>query len=65
MEEECLIEKRRAAILKECKEILQEEGSGRYSKEAFRRLFQGQVRVFCLIQVKTLEQMSYSKIAKN
>lgn len=53
MEEECLIEKRRATILKECKEILQEEGSGRYSKEAFRRLFQGQVRIFCLIQVKT------------
>ncbi|CAL1686702.1 unnamed protein product [Lasius platythorax] len=43
MEEECLIEKRRATILKECKEILKEEGSGRYSKEAFRRLFQGQI----------------------
>lgn len=52
MEEECLIEKRRATILKECKEILQEEGSGRYSKDAFRRLFQGQVRVFCLIRIK-------------
>ncbi|XP_018056077.1 PREDICTED: NADPH oxidase 5 [Atta colombica] len=43
MEEECLLEKRRMRILKECKEILQEEGSGRYSKEAFRRLFYDQV----------------------
>ncbi|XP_018347473.1 PREDICTED: NADPH oxidase 5 [Trachymyrmex septentrionalis] len=42
MEEECLLEKRRTRILKECKEILQEEGSGRYSKEAFRRLFHDQ-----------------------
>lgn len=44
MEEECLIEKRRATALKECKEILEGEGSGRYSKEVFRRLFQDQVR---------------------
>ncbi|XP_018375602.1 PREDICTED: NADPH oxidase 5 [Trachymyrmex cornetzi] len=43
MEEECLLEKRRTGILKECKEILQEERSGRYSKEAFRRLFHDQV----------------------
>ncbi|XP_018404285.1 PREDICTED: NADPH oxidase 5 [Cyphomyrmex costatus] len=43
MEEECLLEKRRTVILRECKEILQEEGSGRYSKEAFRRLFYDQV----------------------
>ncbi|XP_011699769.1 PREDICTED: NADPH oxidase 5 [Wasmannia auropunctata] len=43
MEEECLIEKRRMTILKECKEILQEERSGRYNKEAFRRLFHDQV----------------------
>ncbi|XP_012231474.2 NADPH oxidase 5 [Linepithema humile] len=42
MEEECLIEKRRATALKECKEILQGEGSGRYSKEVFRRLFEDQ-----------------------
>ncbi|XP_018302029.1 NADPH oxidase 5 [Mycetomoellerius zeteki] len=43
MEEECLLEKRRTSILKECKEILQEEGSERYSKEVFRRLFHDQV----------------------
>jgi len=45
MEEECLIEKRRAIILKECREILQQEGTGRCNKEAFRRLFQDQVRI--------------------
>jgi len=45
MEEECLIEKRRTIILKECRQILQEEGAGRYNKEAFRRLFQDQVRI--------------------
>ncbi|KAG5311935.1 NOX5 oxidase, partial [Pseudoatta argentina] len=43
MEEECLLEKRRTRILKECKEILQEEGAERYSKEAFRRLFHDQM----------------------
>ncbi|XP_032676109.1 NADPH oxidase 5 [Odontomachus brunneus] len=43
MEEECLIERRRTTTLKECTEILQEEKSGRYSKEAFRRLFHDQV----------------------
>ncbi|KAG5324396.1 NOX5 oxidase, partial [Acromyrmex heyeri] len=43
MEEECLLEKRRTKILKECKEILQEEGAERYSKEAFRRLFHDQM----------------------
>lgn len=47
MEEECLIEKRRTIILKECKEMLQEEKSGRYSKEAFRRLFRDQVLHDC------------------
>jgi len=43
MEEECQIEKRRTIILKECKEILHEERSGRFNKEAFRRLFHDQV----------------------
>lgn len=51
MEEECLIEKRRTTILKECKEILQEDGSGRFSREAFRRLFQSQVCVL-LVAIK-------------
>jgi len=41
MEEECQIEKRRT--IKECKEILHEERSGRFNKEAFRRLFHDQV----------------------
>ncbi|KAK2589308.1 hypothetical protein KPH14_007859 [Odynerus spinipes] len=40
MEEECLIEKRRKAILKECSELLKEDS--RYTKEAFRKLFQDQ-----------------------
>ncbi|KAL6262435.1 hypothetical protein P5V15_007520 [Pogonomyrmex californicus] len=43
MEEECLIERRRTTALKECKEILQEERSGRYNKEAFRKLFHDQI----------------------
>nr|KAF7408968.1 hypothetical protein H0235_013820 [Vespula pensylvanica] len=40
MEEECLIEKRRTAILKECSELLNEDN--RYTKEVFRKLFQDQ-----------------------
>ncbi|XP_046833687.1 NADPH oxidase 5 [Vespa crabro] len=41
MEEECLIEKRRTAILKECSELLNEDN--RYTKEVFRKLFQDQI----------------------
>ncbi|KAH0946780.1 hypothetical protein HN011_012237 [Eciton burchellii] len=51
MEEECLIEKRRTIILKECREILQEEGVERYNKELFRKLFQDQLlleKIFAL-----------------
>lgn len=47
MEEECLIEKRRTAILKECSELLNEDN--RYTKEVFRKLFQDQVHTFILI----------------
>lgn len=43
MEEECLIEKRRSAILKECSDLLKLEGSSRYGRDAFRKLFQDEV----------------------
>ncbi|KAG7209856.1 hypothetical protein KM043_011459 [Ampulex compressa] len=42
MEEECLLDKRRTAILKECAAIFEREEADRYSKETFRRLFQDQ-----------------------
>ncbi|XP_066588886.1 NADPH oxidase 5 [Prorops nasuta] len=42
MEEECLNERRRCATLKECSELLKQEPTGRYSKDSFRKLFQGQ-----------------------
>ncbi|KAI4484346.1 hypothetical protein M0802_013141 [Mischocyttarus mexicanus] len=41
MEEECLIEKRRTGILKECSELL--KGENRYTRETFRKLFQDQI----------------------
>lgn len=48
MEKECLNEKRRTALLKECNEILKQEGSGRYSKEIFRKLFHDQVHTYIM-----------------
>ncbi|XP_044590115.1 NADPH oxidase 5 isoform X1 [Cotesia glomerata] len=43
MEEECLIERRRSTTLKECLELLKLEGSLKYSRESFRKLFQDEV----------------------
>ncbi|XP_015595407.1 NADPH oxidase 5 isoform X2 [Cephus cinctus] len=43
MEEECLIERRRTATLKECFDILHRDGVIRYNRDTFRRLFQDEV----------------------
>lgn len=44
MEEECLIERRRIATLKECSRLIHEDSvNNRYGKESFRRVFQSQV----------------------
>ncbi|XP_017794538.1 PREDICTED: NADPH oxidase 5 [Habropoda laboriosa] len=39
MEEECLIEKRRASTLEECSHIIGANGMARYNRETFRQLF--------------------------
>ena len=46
MEEECMIEKRRSATLKECSDILQKEASPRYNRDIFKKLFQDEVFLF-------------------
>lgn len=43
MEEECMIERRRCATLKEISSILQNEQTSRYNKEVFKKLFQEEV----------------------
>jgi hypothetical protein len=43
MEEECVREKLRTSLLKECSDILKADGATRYTRDAFRRLFQGKV----------------------
>lgn len=43
MEEECMIERRRCATLKEISNILHNEQTARYNKELFKKLFQEEV----------------------
>jgi len=43
MEEECIRERLRTSLLKQCSDILKADGATRYNRDAFRRLFQGKV----------------------
>lgn len=43
MEEECMIERRRIATLKEISNVLQNEQTPRYNRETFKKLFQEEV----------------------
>jgi hypothetical protein len=43
MEEECVRERLRTSLLKQCSDILKADGATRYTRDAFRRLFQGKV----------------------
>jgi hypothetical protein len=43
MEEECVRERLRTSLLKQCSDILEADGATRYTRDAFRRLFQDKV----------------------
>ncbi|XP_014213874.1 NADPH oxidase 5 [Copidosoma floridanum] len=43
MERECMIERRRTAMLMECSEMLRRDGTQKYGREAFKVLFQNEV----------------------
>lgn len=61
MEEECMIERRRCATLKEISSILQNEQTSRYNKEVFKKLFQEEVflgKLFTLFDQNQDEQLN-------
>lgn len=43
MEEECVRDRLRTSLLKQCSDILKADGATRYTRDAFRRLFQDKV----------------------